>query len=172
MLNTIISDATLVLPEGARRSTLYLANGLVTEPFPDADAYRLSLADHLIFPGLINAHDHLQLNCIPALPRSELFANSYAWIERLESAFAEPPIAAAKALPRALRHYHGGLKNVLAGTTTVAHHDPWQSAFDDTAFPVTVLRDYGWAHSLGLGVDRPLRQYGPDVRASFLSTPS
>jgi predicted amidohydrolase YtcJ len=32
-----------------------------------ARAYRFDLRDHLIFPGLINAHDHLHVNAVPPL---------------------------------------------------------------------------------------------------------
>jgi cytosine/adenosine deaminase-related metal-dependent hydrolase len=64
------------------------------------------------------------------------------------------------------------LKNVLAGVTTVAHHDPWYETLDDADFPVGLLRDFGWCHSLGLGTprgDSPPR-YGPTVVESFAKT--
>ena len=64
------------------------------------------------------------------------------------------------------------MKNVLAGTTTVAHHDPRHASLDDPAFPVDVLRESGWCHSLGLS--RPhgpsLTRYGPAAHASFIAT--
>src|SRR3546814_10432852 len=60
---------------------------------------------------------------------------------------------------------HGALKNLLAGTTCVAHHDPWHAVCDEPSFPVAVLREYGWAYAPGWP------GYGPDVRRSFLRTP-
>ena len=43
------------------------------------ETYRIDLRDHAVFPGLVNAHDHLQLNAIPRLPVHEPFPNSYAF---------------------------------------------------------------------------------------------
>jgi cytosine/adenosine deaminase-related metal-dependent hydrolase len=135
---------------------------------------RIDLRDHLIFPGLINAHDHLQLNAIPSLQHDSPFGNSYEWIDAFESHLKDPAVLAATRVPSETRHWHGALKNLLAGVTTVAHHDPWHAAFDDPQFPVSVLRNAGWSHSLGLGEpqgDRPPR-YGPPVRESYCATPA
>jgi hypothetical protein len=52
-------------------------------------------------------------------------------------------VIAALQVPKALRLRHGALKNLLAGTTCVAHHDPWHAALDEPDFPVAVLRDMG-----------------------------
>jgi cytosine/adenosine deaminase-related metal-dependent hydrolase len=136
------------------------------------DGFRVDLRDHLILPGLINAHDHLQLNNIPALPHVEAFSNSYAWIDAFEARRGRDDVEAAVAIPREVRHWHGALKNVLAGVTTVAHHDPWHAVLDEADFPVGLLRDFGWSHSLGLGMPRgnlPPR-YGPPVVESFAKT--
>jgi cytosine/adenosine deaminase-related metal-dependent hydrolase len=130
----------------------------------DSRAYRLDLRDHLIFPGLINAHDHLHLNAVPPLPTHAAFANSYEWIAAFQAHFAEPQVIAALQVPKALRLRHGALKNLLAGTTCVAHHDHWHPALEAADFPVTVLRDYGWSYALGWP------EYGPPVRESFTAT--
>jgi len=139
---------------------------------PSRYAFRVDLRDHLILPGLINAHDHLQLNNIPGLPHAEPFPNSYAWIGAFEAHMGRGDVEAAVAIPREVRHWHGALKNVLAGATTVAHHDPWYAILDEPDFPVGLLRDFGWSHSLGLGMPRdnlpPL--YGPPVVESFVKT--
>jgi cytosine/adenosine deaminase-related metal-dependent hydrolase len=127
-------------------------------------AYPIDLRDHLIFPGLINAHDHLQLNAVPPLARNVTFANSYAWIGAFQAHFEEPDVIAALQVPKSLRLRHGALKNLLAGTTCVAHHDAWHPAFDAPDFPIAVLRDYGWCYALGWP------QYGPPVRESFTAT--
>jgi cytosine/adenosine deaminase-related metal-dependent hydrolase len=135
-------------------------------------AFRVDLRDHLILPGLINAHDHLQLNNIPGLPHAEPFPNSYAWIDAFEAHRSHADVQAAVAIPREARLWHGALKNVLAGVTTVAHHDPWYAVLDETDFPVGLLRDFGWSHSLGLGMPRddlPPR-YGPPLVESFAKT--
>ncbi len=47
------------------------------------------------------------------------------------------------------RLFIGGLKNLLAGVTTVAHHNPMYRAFG-LRYPVHVVTRFGWAHSLGM----------------------
>jgi cytosine/adenosine deaminase-related metal-dependent hydrolase len=128
-------------------------------------ALRVDLRDHLVFPGLVNAHEHLHLNAVPPLRSGAPFANSYAWIEAFQAHFAEPEVIAALAVPKALRLRHGALKNLLAGATCVAHHDPWHAELDAPDFPVALLRDFGWSYALGGPA------YGPPPRASFAATP-
>ena len=139
-----------------------------------ASALRVDLRDHLIFPGLINAHDHLQLNSVPPLHHAVFFANSYDWIDAFEPHRRNPDVMAAVGVPSATRHWQGGMKNLLAGVTTVAHHDPWHAVLDDPDFPVGLLRHFGWSHSLGLGESRDGRppRYGPPVHESFAATPA
>jgi cytosine/adenosine deaminase-related metal-dependent hydrolase len=179
MANTTIRHATLVLPDRIERAPLHLAGGRITAEPPDG-VWELDLRDHLVFPGLINAHDHLHLNNVPRLPHSIPFANSYAWISAFETYFADPYVAAAVRIAKPLRYRQGGLKNLLAGATTVAHHDPWHPALDDPDFPTGLLRAFGWSHSLGMGdagwgmgvgTSHPLPRYGPPVRESFAATP-
>jgi cytosine/adenosine deaminase-related metal-dependent hydrolase len=187
MPNTTIRHATLVQHDRIERAPLYLAGGRIIAGQPDG-AWELDLRDHLIFPGLINAHDHLHLNNIPRLPQRNPFPNSYAWISAFQAYFADPHVAAAVRIAKPLRYRQGGLKNLLAGATTVAHHDPWHPALDDPDFPVGLLRAFGWSHSLGLGIDdwglgvgnsqspvpspHSLPRYGPPVRESFAATPA
>src|SRR5215212_5259942 len=153
MPNITIRNATLVQHNRIAHTSLHLAGGRITAEAP-ANAWPIDLRDHLIFPGLINAHDHLHLNNIPRLPQDKPFPNSYAWIGAFQSYFADPRVAAAVAIAKPLRYAQGGLKNLLAGATTVAHHDPWHAALDDPAFPVRLLREFGWSHSLGMGAGR------------------
>jgi cytosine/adenosine deaminase-related metal-dependent hydrolase len=155
------------MAEGVRQASLLVVDGRVVDSFPAGTrVFTLRLRDHLVFPGLVNAHDHLTLNAIPPPARTRTFPNSYEWIEAFQTAFSDPAVIAVRSLPKKVRAFHGGLKNLLAGTTTVAHHDPWCPDFDDPDFPVEVLRRYGWSHSLGLA-----ETYGPPVRAGYAATP-
>lgn len=116
----------------------------------------------------MNAHDHLTLNALPCPVEIPVQPNSYAWSEAFRPSFAHPAFVAARAIPEETRAWHGGLKNLLAGTTVVAHHDPWCAAFDDPDFPVRVPRDHGWCHSLRYAGEGG---YGPGVVESFRATP-
>ncbi|MGN6113115.1 MAG: amidohydrolase family protein [Luteimonas sp.] len=159
-----LHGAATVSPSGVARAPLRIHDGRIAST-PATGAPRVALDGHCVFPGLVNAHDHLHVNAIPPLPSRGPFPNSYAWIDAFGAHFAEPAVAAALAVPKDVRLRHGGLKNLLAGTTCVAHHDPWHPVFESPDFPVTVVHDYGWAYAPGWPA------YGPDLRGSFLDTP-
>ncbi|MFC4527462.1 amidohydrolase family protein [Dyella halodurans] len=161
--STSLCHAGTITPEGVSREPLMIRHGHVATSLA-AWGYRVDLRDHLIFPGLINAHDHLHVNAVPPLNAGAPFPNSYAWIEAFRPHFEEPEVSAALQWPKPLRLRHGGLKNLLAGATCVAHHDPWHPVLDAADFPVALLRDFGWSYALGWP------GYGPPVRESFLAT--
>lgn len=158
-----LHGAAAITPSGVSRAPLSIRAGRIDASLA-APAYRIDLRDHLIFPGLINAHEHLHNNAVPPLRSDTPFPNSYAWIAAFQQHFEEPAVVAALRVPKALRLRHGALKNLLAGTTCVVHHDPWHPALDADDFPVTLLRDFGWSYTLA-GPD-----YGPPVRQSFAAT--
>lgn len=162
-MDAILHGGTVVSEGQASRLPLAIRGGRVAEAAP-VRGFSLDLRGHLVFPGLVNAHEHLQVNAVPPLPRQQPFANSYAWIEAFQAHFRAPEVAAALQLPKALRLRHGALKNLLAGVTCVVHHDPWHAQLDAADFPVALLRGHGWAYALGW-------DYGPPVRASFDATP-
>lgn len=157
--------AVSITPEGTSRMPLPIRAGRIGSSLA-ARAYRVDLRDHLIFPGLINAHEHLHVNTVPPLKTGAPFPNSYAWIAAFQAHFEEPTVIAALQVSKELRLRHGALKNLLAGTTCVVHHDPWHPALDATNFPVALLRDYGWSYALGWS------GYGPPVLQSFAATPA
>jgi cytosine/adenosine deaminase-related metal-dependent hydrolase len=190
-MSTVLRNGGIVSSAGVVRAPLHIVGDRVAATAPPG-AHEIDLRDHLIFPGLVNAHDHLQINNIPPLPRATPFANSYEWAAALQSHLALPSVTAARRVPAATRYQQGGLKNLLCGATTVAHHDPWHPVLDEPAFPVNLLRSFGWCHSLGLAPDqgdarpwlslarragrillrRPgLGPYGPAALASFAATP-
>ncbi|MEO8746259.1 MAG: amidohydrolase family protein [Rhodanobacter sp.] len=164
-MDVSLCRAVSVTPEGSSLVPLPIRAGRIGSSLA-ARAYRLDLHDHLIFPGLINAHDHLHVNTVPPLKAGAPFPNSYAWIAAFQAHFEEPAVIAALRVPKVLRLRHGALKNLLAGTTCVVHHDPWHPTLDEKNFPVTLLRDYGWSYALGWP------DYGPPIRQSFADTPA
>jgi cytosine/adenosine deaminase-related metal-dependent hydrolase len=128
----------------ARNAAVGIENGYIVPASGPADAV-LSVRDGDLVPGLINAHDHLHRNHYGRLGAPP-YANSYEWGDDIHIRFADT-IASARALPRHEALSRGAWKNILAGVTTVVHHDPWEPEFDD-AFPVRVAR-LRHAHSLG-----------------------
>lgn len=112
---------------------------------------KLDLTGFLVLPGLINAHDHLELNLFPRLGRGP-YPNATAWAEDIYRP-QENPIKQQLAVPKSLRLFWGGIKNLLAGVTSVAHHNPYDSSVFERAFPVRVLKNFGWAHSIRFSPD-------------------
>ena len=164
-MDVSLCRAVSVTTEASSRLPLPIRAGRIGSSLA-ARAYRVDLRDHLIFPGMINAHEHLHVNTVPPLKAAAPFPNSYAWIAAFQAHFEEPAVIAALQVPKELRLQHGALKNLLAGTTCVAHHDPWHPALDATNFPVALLRDYGWSYALGWP------DYGPPAQQSFAATPT
>jgi cytosine/adenosine deaminase-related metal-dependent hydrolase/SAM-dependent methyltransferase len=111
----------------------------------------LDLTGFLLFPGLVNAHDHLEFALFPRLGDGE-YRNSVEWAEdihRTETA----AIAMHRQVPKEVRLWWGGIRNLLCGASTVSHHNPYDASVFDKDFAVRVLRDYGWAHSLAMDSD-------------------
>jgi cytosine/adenosine deaminase-related metal-dependent hydrolase len=135
---------------------LWISNGLISfSPVTVAEDLILDLEGYLALPGLINAHDHLELNLFPKLGRGP-YANASLWAQDVYRPH-EPPIKQHLAVPKLLRLRWGGIKNLLSGVTTVAHHNPFHPVFFDPTFPVRVLKRYGWAHSLHFSPDWKMR---------------
>lgn len=126
----------------------------------------VDLGGDRLLPGLINAHDHLQLNDFPNLPYASSYRNAGEWIADFNARLRDhAAVSASAALPRARRLLGGGLKNLLSGVTTVAHHDPLEPLLLADDFPTGVVADFGWAHSLQV-------DGAAQVRASCEATPA
>jgi len=134
------------------------------DPFPGDAA--VDLQGDRVLPGLINAHDHLQLNSLTRPAFGKSYRHVREWISDVDARRrSDPEFAAGVAVARDERLLIGGVKNVLSGVTTVAHHDPFYPYLSSAHFPTGIVRSYGWSHSLY--VDGEAK-----VSASFRATPS
>lgn len=106
----------------------------------------IDLKGFLLLPGLVNAHDHLEFALFPRLGAGE-YRNSVEWAEDIHRREAAV-IATHRQVPKDVRLWWGGIRNLLCGATTVSHHNPHDAVVFDSDFAVRVLRDYGWAHSM------------------------
>ena len=157
-------NATIVSEPLAR--TLRIKDGRVDGigVAPDRRDTVVDLHGSYVFPGLINAHDHLELNSQPRLKWRDRYDNASEWIADFQPRFASDP-ALAVTRPETLddRLWVGGLKNLLSGVTTVCHHNPLHRALH-RRFPVKVVTRFGFSHSLHIDGDR--------VAASHQNTPT
>lgn len=113
--------------------------------------HSIDLTGYLILPGLINAHDHLEFGLYPRLADPP-YRNYIEWGIDIHRKFPEL-IALHRAVPKEVRVWWGGIRNLLCGVTTVGHHNPLHPEMLSDGFPVRVNRRYGWAHSPALGGD-------------------
>ena len=133
---------------------------------PEPEDVVLDLRGDRLLPGLINAHDHLQLNHLPVHEPPQYYQHARDWISEVDRRRrSDPQFAAGVSVARDQRLLLGGIKNLLSGVTTVAHHDPLYPFLAHRDYPVSVLRDYGWSHSLYIDGEEKLA-------ASCRSTPS
>ncbi len=124
----------------------------------------IDLSGFLILPGLINAHDHLDFALFPRLANPP-YLNYIDWGTDIHNKFPDV-IAKHRAVPKDLRLWWGGIRNLLCGATTVSHHNPLWPELQREDFPVRVVQEYGWGHSLALGGDlRAARSATPEGRA-------
>jgi cytosine/adenosine deaminase-related metal-dependent hydrolase len=119
------------------------------------------LSGFLILPGLINAHDHLEFNLYPRLGCGP-YPNATAWAADIYHPDRKP-LLQHLLVPKAVRLFWGGVKNLLSGVTCVLHHNQYQPEVFGRRFPVRVIRRYGWAHSV---------RFSPEIAGHYAATPA
>jgi cytosine/adenosine deaminase-related metal-dependent hydrolase len=125
----------------------------------------VDLSGDRLLPGLINAHDHLHLNTLPPLESTGHWRHAREWVSQVNlRRQADPAFESHVAVALDERLLIGGVKNLLSGVTTVAHHDPLYPFLVGERFPASVLTHYGWSHSLYIDGDER-------VRNAYLRTP-
>jgi cytosine/adenosine deaminase-related metal-dependent hydrolase len=124
---------------------LWIQDGKITAVQPSQPA-ELSLDFHgaLVFPGLINSHDHLDFNLFPPLG-NRIYKNYTEWGSDIHTNNSAV-IAAVLKVPQELRTRWGLYKNLLNGFTTVVNHG--EKLVTDTNL-IHVFQDCHSLHSVG-----------------------
>ena len=107
------------------------------------DSLELTFGNAIIFPGLINSHDHLDFNLFPQLG-SRIYNNYTEWGKHIHTNYKRE-IASVLKIPVPLRVLWGVYKNLLCGVTTVINHGERLGMENDL---VTVFEDTHCLHSV------------------------
>jgi cytosine/adenosine deaminase-related metal-dependent hydrolase len=127
----------------------------------------IDLQGYLALPGLINAHDHLEFALFPRLGKGG-YQNFMEWAEDIHHSHA-PEIARHRRVPKHVRLWWGGIRNILCGVTTVCQHNPYEAEVFSDEFIVRVLKNYEWAHSLRLEPGAATKKSpGPQAQPFFI----
>lgn len=145
-----ITGALIMLDGGPRQLTLRIVNGVIAAVggSPQRGDSVLDLLGHAIFPGMINAHDHLDLNVFPRIKLRQIYENAHQWRRDFESHLEAPGVRQLYTAPVAHRFFVGALKNLLSGATTVAHHSAIHQSLHARRLPVRIVKPYGWIPAL------------------------
>ncbi len=120
----------------------------VDEKYGSFSGTSLDLSGFLLLPGLVNSHDHLEFSLFPNIANGP-YQNAAQWAQDIHSNHASL-IARHRKVPRSTRLWWGAIRNLLCGATTVCHHNPVSPELLAPGFPIRVVSDFGWAHSLSL----------------------
>lgn len=142
-------------PFSAKHRTLSVSGARIANismPFvgesqhPSDEDTVLDLSGHLLLPGLINTHDHLDFALFPQLG-SGPYGNWREWAADIYRP-VESPVEEQLRVSLETRLWWGGIRNLLCGATTVSHHNRYSEQTFSQDFPVDVASEYGWAHSV------------------------
>ncbi|MFI5161105.1 MAG: amidohydrolase family protein [Sphingobacteriales bacterium] len=124
--------------------------------------FNLNFDGALVFPGLVNSHDHLDFNLFPALG-DRTYKNYTEWGRYIHKNYGEK-IARILRIPTELSEQWGVYKNLLNGVTTVVNHG---KKIKKKALPITVYEDCQSIHSVRfekkwwLALNNPLKRKLP-----------
>jgi len=148
-------NVTVLNPAGPCGHSLRLSGGRITaiDAPPHKNDHHIDGWGGLLIPGLINTHDHLELNTFKRLKYRPHYSHSLQWIEDIEARFeTDPDLVEPRRQELAGRLLVSALKNLLSGVTTVCHHNPLHRPLR-AGYPIRVVQKYGFCHSLFRGED-------------------
>ncbi|GAB3904885.1 amidohydrolase family protein [Mucilaginibacter boryungensis] len=121
-----------------------ISHGLITDTAVHAAHHpKLVFDNAIVFPGLINSHDHLDFNLFPQLGH-HIYHNYTEWGNYIHR-YYKPEIDAILNIPLALRTAWGVYKNMLCGVTTVVNHGNELELKD---VPINVMQNCQSLHSV------------------------
>jgi cytosine/adenosine deaminase-related metal-dependent hydrolase len=117
------------------------------------DKVILTFDNAIVFPGLINSHDHLDFNLFPQLG-DRIYSSYTEWGKHIHKTYKDE-IASVLKIPVSLRARWGVYKNLLCGVTTVVNHgevlgleNDLITVFEKTQVLHSVQFEKGWKFKL------------------------
>lgn len=159
----------LISVEDGHRINITISGNLIsrvenTGIAEDGKNIPLYFDDAIVFPGLINSHDHLDFNCFPLLG-NRTYNNYHEWGIYIHEHFKKEINSVLK-IPESLRTGWGMYKNLLAGVTTVVNHGK-ELSIDN--YPIRIIQDVQNLHSVRnepnwkIKINNPLSKNKPCV---------
>lgn len=150
-----VNEAKNSTPERGREGVRD-GRGVLTARKVNTDEFQINFTDAIVFPGLINSHDHLDFNLFPQLGNRK-YDNYTDWGEYIHQQYKDE-IAAVLKVPQTLRSQWGMYKNLLCGVTTVVNHGSGSDIADKL---ITIFDDKHDLHSVGFDRQWKLRLNNP-----------
>jgi len=141
-----LTGATIVTPRGIKSSSALVIEGQRLAGFARPSAVNIAVGKAFVYPGLINAHDHLRGNYLPRVgPAGGVYYINWGpWDADLKASkvFQERSNLTVEQM-----YWLGAYKNLFSGVTTVNDHFPheFNEPFIDV-LPIRVIREYALAH--------------------------
>jgi 5-methylthioadenosine/S-adenosylhomocysteine deaminase len=142
-----LTAADIVTPRKIRGSaSLLVEDGIVTGHGLGSRREVKVGPGSFVYPGLVNAHDHLRGNYLPRIgpPEGRFYLNWSYWDADLK---ASPTYAERSAIGIAEMYLLGAYKNLFSGVSTVHDHFPHElnSAYLP-GLPIRAIEEYCLAH--------------------------
>lgn len=111
-----------------------------------ADSMQIDVNGMLIFPGLINCHDHLLGTYVPRVGDRRPYLNWLEWDNDLKSS---PVYAERQQIESTDLYQLGGFRHLLCGITRVQDHIPhFVRELFAKDMPIRIISDFAMAHSV------------------------
>jgi len=141
----ILKSKLVVTPNDLlHNAEILIKDKIISEINPSKKVkYKFDLGNKIIFPGLINAHDHLLGNYFPRVGNGP-YINWLPWDNDLKSS---PVYAERSKIPPKLIYTLGAYRNLFSGVTTVSDHIPhFVNEPYIKILPIRIIEDYALAH--------------------------
>ena len=104
-----IKNATVWTVNAYEQRDLFVKDGRIVPEKPN-HALEIDLEGYTLFPGLVNAHDHLELNHYPRTKFRDAYENAHQWGEDVNARLNDEPFRTLRSYPLWDRVFIGGLK--------------------------------------------------------------